>query len=198
MKTLNLTILIVLAVVAIFLVTPAKGEAGKMTQPLFNEKELDKFISDWPAFDDWNRRQDWRLSELKNKGYDWFGDGFRIINDDFILWEDMKYLPKVKAFLSELGWDADRFFYIIKRVSKGRAEIKVNEDAPKRAAQVQQDLERQANNPDLPPVAKEAIHKAMESTAHNLKELKVDLHIPKSEMELIIARRKKLDEILWD
>jgi len=197
MKTLILNFLLSLAVAAIFLATPATGEADKMTHSFFNEKELDKFISDWPAFDAWNSEQDWRLSEIKNKGYGWFSGGFTIMNDDIILWEGMKDLPKVKAFLSTLGWDSDRFFYIIEQVLKGRTQIKVNKEVPKRAAQVQRDLERQMNNPDLPPVAREAMRNAMESTTRTIKEVKVDLDIPKSELELIKARREMLDTVMW-
>ena len=186
-----------LAVIIILMTTSATGATDEMIQPLFNETELKKFIIYWPAFEIWNRQQDWQASDIKNRDNRWISGQFTITTDDIIIWKGMKNLPEVQIFLSDLGWNADRFFYLIGHVVKGRTEIKVNKESPKRAAQVRKQLEKQASNTDLSPAARKAIHESLDSTVNSIEKTKVDLQIPESEMDLIIAYKKQLDKTLW-
>lgn len=160
--------------VGLLLSVPAGAQAP------FNLKELNQFLTDFPGF----------VQFMEDKGQEIEG-GNRPET-----WKSMQIDRSMREFLSDTGWNADRFFYLASHVATGLMATEVRDRAPEIQAQLQAQKEAILGNPQIPEEMKQQLLAQMQSgmaQAGTLQTVGDDL--PPDEMALIKANKDRINDL---
>ena len=111
-------------IVVLFMVTmmcaPFTGFAQYADQAPFDGSELSKFMSDYPDFVSWAREA---------------GEMYGSIEDPNVV-QSMALSESLQSYVSSLGWDTERFFYMMTHVASGLSAVMMEEAGVDMAAQM--------------------------------------------------------------
>jgi hypothetical protein len=156
MKHSSITIAFLLLV---FIVVPNAGFAQGDDQAPFDWSELSRFMSDYPGFASW-------LEEA--------GETYGAMDDPSAI-QSMAFSENIQSYLSSLGWEPERFFYILSHVGAGLSAVLMEQAGVDMAAQ----MAAMQNNPNLTEEQKQQMMEAVEQSQN------MDSDLPAEEIDLI-------------
>ena len=147
----------------------------------FTAPELDKFTADWPRFVTWAREH---------------GEDFDRPQARDSIFEELLG-RRATEFITSMGWDTDRFGYVLERVTALLAGLNMEEHRDKIKAAHEAERIEIENNPNLTAADRaERLAELEESWAQMEKYQALLKEASPQEMELIRARKDNLMNII--
>ena len=163
--------------IALLAATPllAEGETP------FNLKEMNKFLEDFPDYA--------RLMQEQGHAIEQSGSPET--------WKALQADQKMRSFLSNKGWDTQRFFYVASHVTTGVMAVQMQEKTPELGAQIEAQKAAILNNPQIPAAMKEQVLAQMQVGAAQVEAAKAaGENLPPQEMQLITSHKDRIMERL--
>jgi hypothetical protein len=138
--------------------------------------ELDRFIRDWPRFKS-------RLEET--------GRTFESLDAA----ANLSYLMSgmnMDGYLSSIGWDTDRFFYVTGNVANALMILKAEAELPDVVIQLQTQRRELAVTPGLSEADRKAMLAQIDELIAQFQDFQFGYEVPASELELVRARKQQL------
>lgn len=146
----------------------------------FTAEELDKFLEDWPRFNEWAVEQGRRLDSAP---------------DPTML---MRMLPGMQAtaFLRTAGWTVERFTYVAGHTWMAIITIETEAAAPAMVADLDAAIEEIRANPAMTAAQKRPAIEQLEAAKAMLLGLNSYFSVDPKELELVRDRTERVREVL--
>lgn len=157
-----------------------------------SDREIKKFITDWPRFFSWYKKnQEGFWEEVEKKG----NVEIHMVKNGAFLFKGIENLSEVSAFLDKKGWHSKRFFYVMNRASDGLAYLDMKESAPENMKSMQKALESLRNNRQIPEAER---REEIAELKDDILDLEQDLEshrMPDEELAIVVSHKTALEKI---
>ncbi|MGE4291777.1 MAG: hypothetical protein AB7E32_06155 [Desulfovibrio sp.] len=142
----------------------------------FTPTELNSFLKDWPAFTQWAES---RGEELDQTG-----------NEDI-------WTREAAAFVSSLGWNHERFFYVAHQCAVGISGLAMEEQGPAILAQLAEARQQIMADQTMTPEQKQQMLQMLDQSQGGMSEMQdMQEHVPAQEMALIKSRANDIRRVM--
>ena len=151
-------------------------KAGAAEQAPFTRAEFNRFMSDWPAYVKWAKKQGQKYENPQSLGSFRFGS-------------------ELVSHLKGMGWKPERFFYVASQSARGLAAAEMRSQSPGISKQMEEARRGIMSNPQLTPEQKKQMLDSMGQSERAMSQIKSVKGIAPKEMALITANRNKLKRV---
>lgn len=171
-----------ISIAALLLVTLVCPAAFAQTPPMMTDREVAKFIDDWPSVSQW--------LQAKGKQFDSDSAGQSIaaltVGSDF------------SAFLRGKGWSVERFSYVTGTVFALVSYVAFERQNPAMMKQFDDSIAQIRANPSMSEADKEEAIKSLEETKKSLLSMSSGANFNEPEIKLVRARYDAIYKVLQD
>lgn len=165
-------------VLAFFLLLFAIPALAQTPTP-FTQAELERFLADYPAVTQFLEAQ---------------GQEGGALEPGFI--QDARQTKAFTDFLSQRGWDVQRFFYVTQQVGSGVVALQLSEQGSRIQREYEQTKAEILKSPDLTPAQKQQFLAQMEEAMAQSRAMGDASRLAPGEMALIKANKARIFKTL--
>ena len=142
----------------------------------FTQSELERFLHDWPAFTGWAET---RGEELDQSG-----------NED-------DWTREAASFVSGLGWDHERFFYVAHQCAVGISGLAMEEQGPAIMAELAEARNQILADQTMTDEQKQQMLQMLEQSQGGMTDMQdMQEHVAPQELALIQSRQKEIRRVM--